>query len=216
MYARPISWTTGFNETSRILCTRTLQTSCSPWPCHCCCAFQEGKMGEGGIYSLRHPSRPLGANLATKRRASIWDLGHAPCLQHGMKERVVWCHVQWPRDPLTNLSPSCCSKITRLRSCTNNSSNGSLFYRPPSSPLLFSFLPSNWKGEETERFEYRSGKICSSCSMGLIYLRQVNGQYMGEEFSNILGDCTIPPRPSHTTFHQLLFTSKGLIVTHRD
>lgn len=147
MYARPISWTTGFNETSRILCTRTLQTSCSPWPCHCCCAFQEGKMGEGGIYSLRHRSRPLGANLATKRRASIWDLGHAPCLQHGMKERVVWCHVQWPRDPLTNLSPSCCSKITRLRSCTNNSSNGSLFYRPPSSPLLFSFLPSNWKGE---------------------------------------------------------------------
>lgn len=182
--------------------------------------FPRGEDGGGGIYSLRHPSRPLGANLATKRRASIWDLGHAPCLQHGMKERVVWCHVQWPRDPLTNLSPSCCSKITRLRSCTNNSSNGSLFYRPPSSPLLFSFLPSNWKRrdrrEETERFEYRSGKICSSCSMGLIYLRQVNGQYMGEEFSNILGDCTIPPRPSHTTFHQLLFTSKGLIVTHRD
>lgn len=50
---------------------------------------KRGRWGGGGIYSLRYPSRPLGANLATKRRASIWDLGHAPCLQHGMKERVV-------------------------------------------------------------------------------------------------------------------------------
>lgn len=38
----------GFNETSRILCTRTLQTSRSPWPCHCCCAFQQGM--RGGIF----------------------------------------------------------------------------------------------------------------------------------------------------------------------
>lgn len=85
-----------------------------------------------------------------------------------------------------------------------------------STPFLFPSLQLEGGRDETERFEYRSGKICSSCSMGLIYLRQVNGQYMGEEFSNILGDCMIPPRPSHTTFHQLLFTSKGLIVTHRD
>lgn len=100
---------------------------------------REGRWGRRYIFT---PLRPHGANLATKRRASIWDLGHAPCLQRGMKERererVVRCHVQWPRDPLTNLSPSWCSKITetRLRSCTNNSSNGSLFYYPsPSLPF---------------------------------------------------------------------------------
>lgn len=115
---------------------------------------REGRWGRRYIFT---PLRPHGANLATKRRASIWDLGHAPCLQRGMKERVVRCHVQWPRDPLTNLSPSWCSKITetRLRSCTNNSSNGSLFYYP----LLFLFLElAGRKGGDSEiravKFEY--------------------------------------------------------------
>lgn len=115
---------------------------------------REGRWGRRYIFT---PLRPHGANLATKRRASIWDLGHAPCLQRGMKERererVVRCHVQWPRDPLTNLSPSWCSKITetRLRSCTNNSSNGSLFYYPSPS-LLFPRIDKGER-EETARFE---------------------------------------------------------------
>lgn len=138
MYARPISWTTGFNETGRILCTRTLQTSRSPLALPLLLRFPRGKEdGAGGIYSP--PSAPT-VQTSRQNAAQVFGIWVTRLVSNAVwkRERVVRCHVQWPRDPLTNLSPSWCSKITetRLRSCTNNSSNGSLFYYPsPSLPF---------------------------------------------------------------------------------
>lgn len=106
----------------------------------------------------------LGCLLCNPRdktpRASIWDLGHAPCLQ--LYERESICHVQWsPRDPLTDPSED------------NRDPPPSVMSPDDSFILCFIILSpllscSNQFGrDEGARFKYRFGKICSS-AIGLI------------------------------------------------
>lgn len=126
------------------------------WPCHCCCAFQEGrKMGQEVYIHPPPPPRCKPRDKTPRKYLGFGSRALSPARyeRERERERVVRCHVQWPRDPLTNLSPSWCSKITetRLRSCTNNSSNGSLFYYPSPS-LLFPRIDKGER-EETARFE---------------------------------------------------------------
>lgn len=174
---------------------------------------REGRWGRRYIFT---PLRPHGANLATKRRASIWDLGHAPCLQRGMKERES---STMPR----TMAPWSIDESFPILVFEDNRDPTSVMYQQfiqRFSVLLslpFSSLSSNWQGGKGGDSEIRAVKFEYDLST---FNSSVESKWeicVGRGiFEYILGDCTIALRPSHTTFHQLLFTSKGLIVTHRD